>query len=294
MVEAKVRVWWKIAVFYALTMGLSACFDAGDRLAPGNMIYLTGAMWCPALAAFATKALFREKIRELGWHWDSRGNQRLGYILPLVYAVPAYLVIWMTGLGKWYDTDYVRKVAQDLGWSTHHDGVVIGGFILLFATVGFIPKASRALGEEIGWRGFLVPELAKVVSFRAVGVISGLMWGLWHFPSIIWGGYHGETPTWYALVCFTCMIVSCGVLAAWLTLRSGSLWPAVFFHGSHNLFVQLILTPMTRNAGPTPWLIDEFGAGLALTTTILDLLVSLHPRLTVSSSTAKSTWLPSP
>jgi len=62
------------------------------------------------------------------------------------------------------------------------------------------------------------------------------------------------------------MVVSSAFIAAWLRLRSGSVWPAAIYHGAHNLFVQLIFTPLTTNTGHTAWYIDEFGAGLALTT----------------------------
>jgi uncharacterized protein len=51
-------------------------------------------------------------------------------------------------------------------------------------------------------------------------------------------------------------------------LRSGSLWPAAILHGSHNLFIQSIFTPLTRDTGPTKYIIDEFGIGLVVTITI--------------------------
>ena len=59
---------------------------------------------------------------------------------------------------------------------------------------------------------------------------------------------------------------------AWLRLRSGSLWPAVVLHASHNLFIQSLFTPLTGNNGITPYLIDEFGIGLALTASVMGYL----------------------
>ncbi|HEX8280640.1 MAG TPA: hypothetical protein VF551_04635, partial [Chthoniobacterales bacterium] len=57
------------------------------------------------------------------------------------------------------------------------------------------------------------------------------------------------------------------------TLRSGSLWPAAIMHGAHNLWVQSILTPLTRDTGPTEYVIDEFGIGLVITTMIAAVIV---------------------
>ena len=47
-------------------------------------------------------------------------------------------------------------------------------------------------------------------------------------------------------------------------LKLGSLWTAVILHGSLNLFIQGIFTPFTGDTGLTPYVIDEFGVGLAL------------------------------
>jgi len=149
---------------------------------------------------------------------------------------------------------------------------------LLTATLGLIPKLARALGEEIGWRGFLVPELSKVVSFPAIGLISGLMWATYHYPVLIFADYNAGTPIWYGLGCFTVMVVADSFILAWLALRSGSLWPAAILHASHNLFIQSICTPLTRDTGPTKYIIDEFGIGLVITITIGAIMVSRQRR----------------
>ena len=69
--EPSARVWKKIGCFYALTMLFSGAFDAfvlqAGKMDAGNMLYVTGAMWSPALAAFATKKLFGESIRDMPW-----------------------------------------------------------------------------------------------------------------------------------------------------------------------------------------------------------------------------------
>jgi membrane protease YdiL (CAAX protease family) len=127
-----------------------------------------------------------------------------------------------------------------------------------------ISSSASALGEEIGWRGFLVPELAKVTNFTGTALISGLIWSVWHYPVLIFGGYNAGTPAWYALICFTMMVVSISFVFAWMRLKSGSLWTGVFLHASHNLFIQSIFTPLTKNTGKTAYVIDEFGFALPL------------------------------
>ena len=88
-----------------------------------------------------------------------------------------------------------------------------------------------------------------------------MVWSCWHYPVLIWGDYNAGTPTWYGLSYlfhryggryFFCL--------AWMRLKSGSLWTGAILHPSHNLYIQAIFTPLTRNPGKTAWFIDEFGA----------------------------------
>jgi membrane protease YdiL (CAAX protease family) len=274
--ERAARVWKKIALYYALTLVFSNIFNAfvlfGGRMDAGNLLYVTGAMWSPCLAALATKRIFREPIAELPWKWGGARYAWLAYLIPLAYALPVYLIAWLTPLGGFLDADFLKRTAEQFGWSNFPSSLVLALFVVFTATLGLVGKTSRALGEEIGWRGFLVPELSKVVGFTGVSLISGLMWAAYHFPVLLFADYNKGAPAWYSLTCFTLMVVADSFILAWLTLRSKSLWPAAIFHGSHNLFIQSIFTPLTRDTGPTKYVIDEFGVGLVITVAIAAVL----------------------
>ena len=54
-------------------------------------------------------------------------------------------------------------------------------FVVLTGTTGKLSRVAAGTGEEIGWRGFLVPELAKVLPFTGVALVSGLIWASWHY-----------------------------------------------------------------------------------------------------------------
>lgn len=128
---------------------------------------------------------------------------------------------------------------------------------------GLIKGISTALGEEIGWRGFLVPELAKQMSYTKLSLLSGVIWAAWHSPLLLFADYNAGTNRWYAMGCFTVMIVSNSFAFAWLRLKSGSLWTAAVLHASHNLFIQTVFDNIMRNTGKTLWYTTEFGAALA-------------------------------
>jgi len=58
-----------------------------------------------------------------------------------------------------------------------------------------------------------------------------------------------------------------------LRLRSGSVWPAIALHATHNAVVQWVLDAMTDGHGKAAWFAGEFGISLALSTMLVAFLV---------------------
>ncbi len=272
---SKGRIWRTIGVFYALAVLLTLPVEWLVHHGEGNgaRLLTVAVMWCPAIAAVLTKRLFAGDVADFGWRWAPSKYIGGALVIPLLYIVPAYLSVWLLGLGDFYDADFAAKSAREFGFSALPVPAGFVGYLMFMCTAGLVLSAARALGEEIGWRGFLVPQLARVTNFTGVGLISGLMWSAWHYPSILLGSYGSGTPIWYGVTCFTVMATSLGFIAAWLRLRSGSLWPAVLLHAAHNTLVQAVFTPMTTDTGHTAWYIDEFAAPLAVTALIGAIIV---------------------
>jgi uncharacterized protein len=229
---SKGKIWRTIGVFYALavllTLPVEWLVHHGED--NGARLLTVAVMWCPAIAALLTKRLFAGDVADFGWSWAPSKYIGGALVIPLLYIVPAYLSVCLLGLGDFYDADFAAKSARECGFSALPVPAGFVGYLLFICTAGLVLSAARALGEEIGWCGFLVPQLARVTNFTGVGLISGLMWSAWHYPSILLGSYGSRTPIWYALICVTVVATSVGFIAAWLRLRSGSLWPAVLLH----------------------------------------------------------------
>jgi len=244
------------SVFYFLILRTGKLGSAGG-------LYVIGLMWCPGLAAFATLKLKHRSLAQLGWKWPQARYLAMSWYIPLLYAGIAYLIVWTTGLGGFPNHDFLQHFA--VGPRVYLSPVV--ATILYVIVIGILEVVfgmAGALGEEIGWRGFLVPELSKTMGFTATALISGIIWAVWHFPILIWGDYNAGTPAWYSLPCFTIMVVEAAFVFAWIRLKSGSLWTATMLHASHNIYIQEIFTPLTKNTGKTAWFIDEFGAVLPI------------------------------
>jgi CAAX protease family protein len=255
----------KIVVFLALTFALSAIFYA-FIIASGSIHgYSWGLMWCPGVAALLTQLLFQRNIRGLGWSIKPSRYWLVGYGLPLGYGLIVYGVVWLTELGTFAPAAMAQQTAAQLNLRIQSPYVFLVIYVVIAATAGIVTSCATAVGEEIGWRGLLVPELAKRFSFTTTALISGAVWAIWHYPGILFADYNTMgAPIVLGLICFTVMVSGISFAFAWLRLQSGSLWPAVLLHASHNLFIQAIFTPLTGTTRFTPYVIGEFGVGLAL------------------------------
>jgi membrane protease YdiL (CAAX protease family) len=257
----------RLTIFLLLTVALSGIFylliaRAGTMQARGGL-YVAGLMWSPGVAALVTQLVTRGSLRGLGWRWGQTRYHLLSVGLPFLLVAVTYGIVWLTGLGGFPDPAFVDEIAGRVDLEVSRN-VTILIYAFVSATFGLVTSSLTALGEEIGWRGLLVPELSKVTGFTATSLISGGIWAVWHYPGILFADYHSAVPIWYALICFTAMAVAFSFVMAWLRLKSGSVWTAMFLHAAHNISVQTIFTPLTADTGPTEYVIDEFGVGLAI------------------------------
>jgi uncharacterized protein len=258
-----------LLLYLVATLGFSSIFYfliiKSGHLAGASGRYALALMWCPAMAAFLTCKLTGREVGSLGWQWGRSRYQSLSYFIPLAYAAVAYTVVWVTGLGKFYNQRFVDQITRSFGLGSLPSAVSISLYLMLAGTAGMVTSCSAALGEEIGWRGFLVPELASRMSFTKTALLSGCIWSVWHYPILIFADYNAGTPTWYALTCFTALVVADSFVFAWMRLKSGSLWTGMLLHASHNLFIQGFFNPITQDTGHTKYVIGEFGAVLPVT-----------------------------
>ncbi len=257
-----------IITFLILTFALSSIFYfliiRTGKLESGFSLYVTALMWCPALAAFITSRILGRKISGLGWQWGETKYQLWSYLVPLAYIFIGYMIIWLLGLGGFYNREFVNQIVSSFGFSSLPNWMVIIIFVILNGIFGMAGSAANALGEEIGWRGFLVPELYSRFSYFQTSFITGIIWAVWHFPMLLFADYNSGTPAWFGLSCFTFFIICVSFMMTWFRCKSNSLWTGLIFHASHNLFIQGIFTPLTQDTVDTRYFIGEFGIVLPI------------------------------
>lgn len=242
---------WRAVIVFVVAACVLAWLVAlplwlGEGLAsPWAPLVLPLMMFTPLLAVllvvFAFRVPARERLRFLGM-WPLRPVGRVvGFTVAAVF-VPAILVLLIALV-----SGALGIVRLDLvtfsGFAEVLDASVPEGtplppasalvaLQLLMIPVGAIINSVLAFGEELGWRGWLVPALRSLGTWPAL-LLSGLVWGVWHAPVILLG-YNFGRPDIVGLLLMIGGCLAWGVLLGWARLRTGSVWPAVVAHGSLN------------------------------------------------------------
>jgi len=230
-----------VAIFSLLAIAMSATV-ALFVPKPSDLLI----MGVPTIATVLMLLVFtREGYTKVGW--AGLGIHRsgakfwpvaiLGPLLVGMFAVAATVVIGQASL-TW--PEEVR----------HGDGLRALGIWLAFSLL-------LALGEEIGWRGYLVPRLLPLGQIRAL-LISGLIWATWHVPFILWFGYHSDGNIVLVLPLFYGTIVAAGFFFGYMRIYSDSVWPATIGHGTHN-FAWGMLAMFTVSSHPV--VVEEYLGG---------------------------------
>jgi uncharacterized protein len=156
--------------------------------------------------------------------WKGLGLHRLG------------LSVWWIAIGV---TFLVGLVATAIVWVTPLASFVVpeGGIadtVIQFLILVGIMTLTFSLGEEIGWRGYLLPQLLSVGRTRAL-VLVGLIWAAWHMPLIFLTTlYHSAGNRLIVLPLFVGTIVVASFVFGYLRILTGSVWPASLAHSVHN------------------------------------------------------------
>jgi uncharacterized protein len=241
-----------LLVFFIVLVAGSAYFEhrilaLGGGI-QGHIGLIYALMWWVTVSSLIARLVFRESLRDVSFRWGGWLGTRAVLVataLPVIVGLVAYGLSWSTGLAHFE--------APSAGFAKS---------LLMSLTIGGIYSCRSAAGEEIGWRGYMVPRLVES-GIPAPLLLSGVIWGLWHTPLILSGQYaSGPHPLLSAGV-FVCTVIGIGFVFAWLRLSSGSIWPCIWAHGVWNAVIQGPFDQST--AGYSPW-VGESGVLTAIAT----------------------------
>jgi membrane protease YdiL (CAAX protease family) len=240
---------FSLRVYLLIVFGLSwpfliaSALWAGGNLLPTYLLNISAMVMVTVGTYFAGRYVFRDGFAGAGWSW---GKPRyylavIGLAL-LVWVVPTILDVAL-GLSKLP----VRLTPSQITWV----------FVLLFLTL--IP----GFGEEFGWRGYMLPRLARRYGTRQGVLLHGAIWWAWHIPVLVGAAAaYGSGPLWSggpdASVLMTVLVLLAigfiptvlhAVVFAYIWSRTGSLAVSTVYHTAYDGIRDSLAT--TIGLGPT-------------------------------------------
>lgn len=251
----------KLVIFIVVTFGLTwgiwipagiatGAFERGVGASPLMTVLVAVGMFLPLVGALA--AHFASKPSErIDLCYRPRIDGNVGYYL-LAWFAPALLSLLGSVLFFLVQPDlfdptmmtYMESMAAASGILVDQvaaqqqlSPLALVALILFAVTTAPFVNMIPAFGEELGWRGMLLPVLCERMSERAAMLVSGVIWGLWHAPVIAMGHNYGMDYQGYPMVGILMMVLACtamGCIMGYLRLRTGSVWPCALAHGAIN------------------------------------------------------------
>jgi membrane protease YdiL (CAAX protease family) len=255
----------KALIFYGLAFGLTTIVSfLSPRLGHPPVLTFLLHMYTPTVAALLMLLVVtRDGYAKSGWR--SLGFQRFGIrsvglalLAPLVLMSGVYGLVWSTGVGRF---------ATPAGFSLVE--------LPLNVIIGLVITASFALGEEIGFRGYMLPRLMHLGTTRAY-VLSGLLHGLWHFPLLLLTPLQPIHGSWLIIgPVFLMILTAAGVFYGYVQ-QTGGMWLATLAHGAINQFLDLFkMFTVTTSPVLLEYMAGETGV-LTLAVTVLLVGVILY------------------
>jgi membrane protease YdiL (CAAX protease family) len=232
-----------LAVAYVLvTFALSWSYLWAATLTPPvhGYAFLVILMWIPGTTSIAFRLGFREGFEDAGFRAGRLRHWLIAIGVPLVLASVTYLLAW--GFGQVHVTPYLKQQSMfgplpfRLVWFNATAGVLglLAQRFAMVITIGVSLGLLTGLGEEIGWRGYLLPRLTKA-KVRFPLFWTGVIWATWHMPFVLLTYQHQRYAT-AGIYWVLCVVVA--IFIGWLRLASGSVFVAGMAHGAYNTFYQ--------------------------------------------------------
>ena len=231
----------KFAIFVFVTLAFVWAWGAGfvatqvKAYSPGlNVALMIVAGFGPSLAGIAVVAFFSSPAGLRDWAGRCL-NWRVGWRwFVLAFLAPPAVMVCALGL-------HAALGGELPAWPAS------GHIPLAVANFGFVLLIGGPLGEEFGWRGYLMPAITAHLNWRAASLVIGVVWGVWHLPLF----FMAETAqSQMAIPVFMLNILAGSVLFGWLFERTpGSVFPALVLHTSLNAWAGMLAIVPTAATG---------------------------------------------
>jgi uncharacterized protein len=229
------------ALFVLAVMALTGASTAGFYylgITDGSSTNLL--MFVPGLVALGLLRWRGESSRSIGWKAGRIAYWIWAFLLPLLA-----LTIWIPVSLKLGTAAPAAPGTK--GAALASDFLRLGKNLAIYIAISL----PLALGEEVGWRGYLQPRLVRAYGWVFGLIVLGLVWGFWHVPIYYVMGNYADHPIFGPFVMTPIDNLLAVVPMAWLYVRSGSIWVPTIAHAFADVLWGFggILFPPTQELG---------------------------------------------
>ena len=219
------------------------------------------------ITAFATPRGSRRRLwGEFGLRRSGKSAWLFALVVPMVLAGMAYGAALALNVA---DLRHVELSAFGVGsWALN-----------LVVSIGFMTVLF--LGEEIGWRGYLLPRVQQLTSRRRAALVTGFAHGCFHLPLILIATTYDEIGNrWIVAPIVVLTITMGGIFYAYLWDRTGSVWPVSMAHGAVNLAFGLGAGAVVAgSADDLAYVAGESGIGTFLAVAVVGVVLLARARV---------------
>lgn len=264
----------RICIFLGITLGfyficwLIAVIQPGEN---GQTIYSflkfpVIFMGTPVLAEFLTRKITKDKTP---WHFGIKVWKNWKMLIFSAFVPTAAIFLGIIVFYLFFPNDldfsgkYIIQQFSQYGIPSKLNltipSMLVMGIVVVLISAIFVPYWFLGLGEEIGWRGYLLPLLCKKMNTKLAVIVNGALWGIGHASLIYFGFNYGLNYTGAPYTGMLMMILMCTVLGVWMsyvTLKTDNCMYAAVIHGSVDVIgeagVFVSLATQSSLLGPNP------------------------------------------
>ncbi|EOQ23545.1 CAAX amino protease [Bacillus cereus BAG3O-1] len=240
-------------------------------------------MFTPVFSSILTRIILKEGFKDVSF---SLGNLKIwkgigfALLIPMVICGITYSIAWLSGIARFQHPEggMLEPIYNILGLQYLPEPFSFIYLVVLSGILGSLLNLIPVLGEEMGWRGYMLTRLVDAEFSRPI-LISGLIWATWHVPIVIAGLYvEGSSVLLSVLGIYFC-IVPFSYITAYLRLITGSVWPSVIIHTTWNAIIQGPFARASTGHQSEIW-IGESGLITAIIILITAIILSRITRFT--------------
>ena len=241
-------------VTYAIEGGLILSGFRMTQMPAGyGQLIVAAVMWVPALATVLTiKFVTREGFAIVNFRFGSwKPYLTSGLLVPICFVF-IYGLTWLLGLGQpdWELEQFLATIRSAAGTDLPpmpSPALVLPVLFVVTLVIAPFINGLFGFGEELGWRGYLLPKLMVLGKLKAY-LLLGIVWGLWHLPLILIGFTYPGQPI-LGTLALIALTITFGIYLNELALNHRSSILAGWVHGvfnSQKLGIWALVFPITN------------------------------------------------